>query len=80
MCDRTRSRFVLGVAFSYRCRCATGLAGNQRSREAHDLRDTTTNVGFEPRNPASVHLYRSVGFEPVTRTDVFRRMDKSVAT
>lgn len=29
------------------------------------------SIGWEPDNPASGHLYRSVGFEPVLRTDVF---------
>ncbi len=28
------------------------------------------SIGWEPDNPASGHLYRSVGFEPVLRTDV----------
>jgi len=30
-------------------------------------------VCFEPSNPASSHLYLSVGFEPVKQTDVFSR-------
>jgi GNAT superfamily N-acetyltransferase len=30
-------------------------------------------ICFEPDNPASGHLYRSVGFEPVKQTDVFAR-------
>ena len=29
------------------------------------------SIGYEPDNPASGHLYRSVGFEPVKQTDVF---------
>lgn len=29
------------------------------------------SIGYEPDNPASGHLYRSVGFEPVTETDLF---------
>lgn len=29
------------------------------------------SIGFEPDNPASGHLYRSVGFEPHNQTDVF---------
>ncbi|MGA7757501.1 MAG: GNAT family N-acetyltransferase [Ilumatobacteraceae bacterium] len=29
------------------------------------------SIGWEPDNPASGHLYRSVGLEPVLRTDVF---------
>lgn len=29
------------------------------------------SIGFEPDNPASGHLYRSVGFEPHRQTDVF---------
>lgn len=29
------------------------------------------SIGYEPDNPASGHLYRSVGFEPVMRTDLF---------
>ncbi|MEO6651351.1 MAG: GNAT family N-acetyltransferase [Ilumatobacteraceae bacterium] len=31
------------------------------------------SIGYEPANPASGHLYRSVGFEPVKQTDVFAR-------
>lgn len=31
------------------------------------------SIGFEPDNPASSHLYRSVGFEPHRQTDVFTR-------
>jgi GNAT superfamily N-acetyltransferase len=30
-------------------------------------------IGFEPSNPASSHLYLSVGFEPVKQTDLFSR-------
>lgn len=30
-------------------------------------------INFEPDNPASGHLYRSVGFEPHRQTDVFAR-------
>ncbi len=29
------------------------------------------SIGYEPDNPASGHLYRSVGFEPVHETDVY---------
>lgn len=32
---------------------------------------TRISIGFEPDNPASGHLYRSVGFEPHRQTDVF---------
>ena len=28
------------------------------------------SIGYEPDNPASGHLYRSVGFEPVKKTDL----------
>jgi RimJ/RimL family protein N-acetyltransferase len=28
------------------------------------------SIGYEPENPASGHLYRSVGFEPATKTDL----------
>ncbi len=31
------------------------------------------SIGYEPDNPASGHLYRSVGFEPHQQTDVFSR-------
>lgn len=29
------------------------------------------SIGYEPANPASGHLYRSVGFQPVQQTDVY---------
>ena len=29
------------------------------------------SIGYEPDNPASGHLYRSVGFEPVKQTDMY---------
>jgi predicted GNAT family acetyltransferase len=29
------------------------------------------SIGYEPDNPASGHLYRSIGFEPHRQTDVF---------
>jgi len=29
------------------------------------------SIGYEPENPASGHLYRSVGFEPHQRTDLY---------
>ena len=32
---------------------------------------TRIKICFEPRNPASKHLYLSVGFEPVKLTDIF---------
>ena len=32
---------------------------------------TRISITFEPENPASAHLYRSVGFEPHRQTDVF---------
>lgn len=32
---------------------------------------TRISIGYEPENPASGHLYRSFGFEPVHETDVF---------
>lgn len=32
---------------------------------------TRISVGYEPDNPASGHLYRSVGFEPSQHTDVY---------
>lgn len=32
---------------------------------------TRISIGWEPGNPASDHLYRSVGFEPVVETDLF---------
>ncbi|MBT6445273.1 MAG: GNAT family N-acetyltransferase, partial [Acidimicrobiaceae bacterium] len=28
------------------------------------------SIGYEPANPASGHLYRSVGFEPIKYTDL----------
>ena len=31
------------------------------------------SIGYEPDNPASGHLYRSVGFEPHARTDLYAR-------
>ena len=31
------------------------------------------SITYEPSNPASSHLYRSVGFEPHRHTDVFSR-------
>lgn len=31
------------------------------------------SITYEPSNPASSHLYRSVGLEPYRHTDVFSR-------
>lgn len=38
-----------------------------------DAGATRISIGFEPDNPSSGHLYRSVGFEPHRRTDSWAR-------